>query len=210
MLHEETARPKDGPTAVTAYEDILAIERTPLADRHVPQTPYAMLERGAVIAPDAPALALFAQASRFKKATTWSHRELFRRINPAGALFRRLGVQRGDAVAFILPNLPETHLAIWGGEAAGIAFAISPLLEREQIANLLEAVEPAVLVTLAPTPGTDTYGRRRPLRLGAEAASRRPLRRHGALPRRAAGARGSPPRTSQAVGAVSSRVRLPA
>jgi acyl-CoA synthetase (AMP-forming)/AMP-acid ligase II len=50
---------------------------------------------------------------------------LFRRITQAGNLFRRLGVERGGAVAFILPNLPETPLAIWGGEAAGIAFAIS-------------------------------------------------------------------------------------
>jgi fatty-acyl-CoA synthase len=66
-------------------------------------------------------------------------------------------VERGDAVAFILPNLPETHLAIWGGEAAGIAFAISPLLETEQLAVLLKAVEPKVLVTLAPTPGADLW-----------------------------------------------------
>jgi fatty-acyl-CoA synthase len=60
-------------------------------------------------------------------------------------------------VAFVLPNLPETHLTIWGGEAAGIAFAISPLQDAEQIAALLKAAEPKLLVTLAPTSGTDLW-----------------------------------------------------
>src|SRR5271165_418502 len=132
---------------VTAYDDVLVIEHVPLAERKIPPTPYDMLRAGAAIAPDAPALTFFAEASRFKEATVWSHRELF----------RRLGVERRDAVAFILPNLPETHLAIWGGEAAGIAFAISPLLEGEQLAGLLKAVEPKLLVTLAPMPGTDLW-----------------------------------------------------
>ena len=145
------------PTPVATYDDVLAIERVPLAERNIPPTPYEMLRAGAATAPDAPALTFFAEASRFRDATVWSHRELFRRITQAGNLFRRLGVERGDAVAFILPNLPETHLAIWGGEAAGIAFAISPLLEAEQLAGLLKAVEPKLLVTLAPTPGTDLW-----------------------------------------------------
>src|SRR5208283_1728220 len=128
-----------------------------LAERKFPPTPYDMLRVGAAIAPEAPALTFLAEASRFKEATVWSHRELFRRITQAGNLFRRLGVERDDAVAFILPNLPESHLAIWGGEAAGIAFAISPLLEVEQLAGLLKAVEPKLLMTLAPAPGTDLW-----------------------------------------------------
>ena len=128
-----------------------------------------------------PALTFFAQASRFKEGTVWSHRQLFRRITQAGNLFRRLGVERGDAVAFILPNLPETHLAIWGGEAAGIAFAISPLLETEQLAGLLKAVEPKLLVTLAPTPGTDIWQQGDGRRRRAHKPARGVRRRHVAL-----------------------------
>jgi fatty-acyl-CoA synthase len=142
---------------VASYEDVLAIERVPLAERNLPQTPYEMLRRGAAIAPDAPALSFFVDAARFDEATVWSHRELFHRITQAGNLFHRLGVTRGDAVAFVLSNLPDTHLAIWGGEAAGIAFAISPLLDAPQLAGLLRAVDPKLLVTLAPTPGTDLW-----------------------------------------------------
>ena len=58
-----------------------------------------MLRAGSAIAPDSPALTFFAEASRFQEATVWSHRELFRRVTQAGNLFRRLGVERGDAVA---------------------------------------------------------------------------------------------------------------
>jgi fatty-acyl-CoA synthase len=136
---------------------VMDIERVPLSERKIPATTYEMLKSGTALAPGSPALSFFAEVRRFKKATVWTHRELFRRITQAGNLFRRLGVERGDAVAFVLPNLPETHFTIWGGEAAGIAFAISPLLETEQIAALLKAVEPKLLVTLAPMPGADLW-----------------------------------------------------
>ncbi|HVP99107.1 MAG TPA: acyl-CoA synthetase [Roseiarcus sp.] len=158
MLQVASSDDSKGPAKpVASYEDVLAIERTTLAERNLPETPYEMLRRGAAIAPAAPALTFFADAARYEQATVWSHREFFRRITEAGNLFRRLGVERGDAVAFVLPNLPETHLAIWGGEAAGIAFAISPLLEAPQMAGLLKAVEPKLIVTLAPTPGSDLW-----------------------------------------------------
>ncbi len=143
--------------AVETFEDILAIERVPLSDRNIPPTTYEMLKTGSMIAPDAPALTFFLLAARLEQTTVWSHRELFSRINQAANLFHRLGVGREDAVAFILPNLPETHLAIWGGEAAGVAFAINPLQETEQMAGLLKAVEPWLIVPLAQPPGIDLW-----------------------------------------------------
>jgi fatty-acyl-CoA synthase len=150
-------RAADRAAPVANLAAVLEIERVPLSERKIPATTYEMLKKGAALAPDSPALSFFAEVRRFKKATVWTHRELFEQITQAGNLFRRLGVERGDSVAFILPNLPETHLTIWGGEAAGIAFAISPLLETEQIAVLLKAAEPKLLVTLAPMPGTHLW-----------------------------------------------------
>jgi fatty-acyl-CoA synthase len=49
-----------------------------------------------------------------------------------------------------LPNLPETHFTIWGGEAAGVVLAINPMLEPNQIAHLLRVARVRVLVTVAP------------------------------------------------------------
>ena len=75
---------------------VLDIERVPLWERKIPATTYEMLKTGAALAPDSPALSFFAEVRRFKKATVWTHRELFKRITQAGNLFRRLGVERGD------------------------------------------------------------------------------------------------------------------
>lgn len=47
----------------------------------------------------------------------------------------------------MLPNLPETHLTVWGGQAAGIVFAINPMLEPAAIGELLKAGEAKVLVS---------------------------------------------------------------
>ena len=58
-------------------------------------------------------------------------------------------------VAFVLPNLPETHFVIWGGETAGAVLAINPYLEPVQIAALMKAARARVLVTLAATPDFD-------------------------------------------------------
>jgi fatty-acyl-CoA synthase len=53
-------------------------------------------------------------------------------------------------VAYVLPNLPETHFAIWGGEAAGAALAVNPMLEPRQVADILRFARASILVTLAP------------------------------------------------------------
>ncbi|MCF4164122.1 acyl-CoA synthetase [Zavarzinia compransoris] len=142
---------------VRTLADIHAIERVPLSDRAIPPTTYAMLAAGARLSPDAPALSFFARTRDFAKPRVWRFRDLMRDVNRAANMFRRLGIGRGDVVAFVLPNLPETHLTIWGGEAAGIVFAVNPLLEAAQIADLLKAGRARWLVTLAPTPGTDLW-----------------------------------------------------
>lgn len=144
-------------SAVSSLQDVLDLERVPLAERNIPSNTYDMLRAGAAIAPGATALSFFLKASDHKQSFHWSFRQVVQNVTKAANLFRRLGVERGDVVAFVLPNLPETHWVIWGGEAAGIVFAINPLLEASQIAELLKAGNAKWLVTLAPTPGTDIW-----------------------------------------------------
>ena len=86
-----------------------------------------------------------------------------RRITATANFLHELGVGKDDAVALVLPNLPETHLAIWGAQAAGIAFAINPMLEPAAIADLLVAGAAKVLITLAPLPGMDLWTRLQPV-----------------------------------------------
>lgn len=145
--------------AVRDLSDVEAFECVPLASRALPQNTYDALRRGAAIAPGSPALSFFLRTSDFRRPFVWTHAELLADITRTANALRRLGIGRADVVAFVLPNLPETHFVIWGGEAAGITFAINPLLDADQIAELLAAGGAKWLVALAPTPGTDIWAK---------------------------------------------------
>ncbi|MGZ5268975.1 MAG: acyl-CoA synthetase [Ramlibacter sp.] len=146
-----------GHPGVGSAADVLALEAAwgdPLAGI---SSTYGLLERGASRNGQAPAFSFFLYADDFTQPFTWTHREWFRRITQTANLLRKLGLGRRDTVAFVLPNLPETHWVIWGGEAAGAVFAINPLLEPAMLRELMNAVQPKLLVTLAPTPGWDLW-----------------------------------------------------
>ncbi|MFP3565012.1 acyl-CoA synthetase [Paraburkholderia sp. SIMBA_030] len=141
---------------IATIDDVLAIEaQGQPAD--LPSSTYEMICRGAAINPSAPALSFFATADDHRDAECWTYSELVRDITRTANMFARLGLQRDSVVAYVLPNLPETHFVIWGGEAAGIVCAINPLLESEALGELLNASGASVLVTLAPFPGTDVW-----------------------------------------------------
>lgn len=119
---------------------------------------YSFLAHALSSTPDTdPALSFFLRGEDYGQPFVWSRREWLACITQAANMFRRLGLQRGEVVAFVLPNLPETHLTLWGGEAAGIAFPVNPLLEAPMLVELLQAAKPKLLVTLAPTPGADLW-----------------------------------------------------
>jgi len=149
--------PYDLGRPIVALRDVEAFEQVPLSERGLPGSTYEVLARGAAIAPDQLALSFFPRVDDLRDPFVWTHAELFADITRTANALRRLGIGRNDVVAFVLPNLPETHFVIWGGEAAGIAFAINPLLETEQISELLVTGKAKWLVTLAPLPGTDIW-----------------------------------------------------
>ena len=120
-----------------------------------PPSTYALLQRAADLHGDAPALTVIRDAANFRDGKTWSFRDLLQKVTQAANLFHAVGVRATDVVAYALPNLPRTHFALWGAEAAGIALAINPAQGGEQIADLLRAANARVLVTTTPTTPTD-------------------------------------------------------
>jgi fatty-acyl-CoA synthase len=144
---------------VRSLNDIERIEQVPLAERSLASSTYEALTRTARLSPNAPALSFFADASCFRNTHHWSYAELVEDITRAANAFHDLGITPGEVLAFILPNLPETHFTIWGGEAAGVVMAINPLQEAKQMAALLRAAKASVVVTLAPTPGSDLWSK---------------------------------------------------
>ncbi|KWK74294.1 acyl-CoA synthetase [Burkholderia ubonensis] len=141
---------------IATRNDVLAIEAQGLPP-DLPTSTYEMICAGAAIDPSAPALSFFMTADAHRDAECWTYRELVRDITRTANMFTRLGVSSHSVIAYVLPNLPETHFVIWGGQAAGIVCAINPLLEGEAIGNLLKAAGASILVTLAPFPGTDLW-----------------------------------------------------
>jgi len=147
---------------ISSQEDVLAIEAQGLpAD--LPTSTYDMLRRGMERNPHAKALSFFLRTDDHRKPEVWTYAALFARVTQTANLFYSLGIGRDDVVAYVLPNLPETHFTIWGGQAAGIVCAINPLLEADAIAELLNASGARILVTLAPFPGADLWDRLQPV-----------------------------------------------
>ncbi|AIG01505.1 AMP-binding domain protein [Pseudomonas fluorescens] len=146
------------PVSLARLSDIQAMEQQcPLAQRDLPSSTYALLQRAAERFADRPALCFLATGSIEDQPWRISYAELFAKVTQTANALHRLGVRPGQAVSFLLPNLVQTHFVIWGGEAAGIVNAINPLLEPEHIAELIRASNTSVLVTLAPFPGTDLW-----------------------------------------------------
>ncbi|RJP69340.1 MAG: acyl-CoA synthetase [Comamonadaceae bacterium] len=146
---------------IASMADVLALEAA--HDGLLPDSTYEMIGAAARAQPDAPALSFFLRVEDHAQPEVWDYRTLFERITATANFLHELGIGADDVVAFVLPNLPQTHLAIWGGQAAGIAFAINPMLEPSAIADLLAAGEAKVLITLAPAPGMDLWSKLQPV-----------------------------------------------
>ena len=56
----------------------------------------------------------------------------------------------GKAVTLLLPNLPETHYALLGAQAAGIASPVNPMLDVEHIVSIVNETAAEALVAFAP------------------------------------------------------------
>lgn len=141
---------------IATYEDVLAIEREGIVV-DLPQSTYEMIRRAAAAHPDAPALTFFLRAEDHTCPERWTYRAFLQRIHQTANFFESLGADKDTVIAYVLPNLPETHFVVWGGQATGIVFAINPMLEASAIADLLNAAGATILVTLAPFPGTDLW-----------------------------------------------------
>ncbi|MBI3524205.1 MAG: acyl-CoA synthetase [Betaproteobacteria bacterium] len=142
-----------GSLLIRNLRDIQALESAPLSSRYSVSNTYELLTQSARKFADLAALVFLPQGLADEPAYTVSYAGLFARTTQAANAFSRLGIGQDEVIAFVLPNLPETHYTIWGGEAAGIVAAVNPLLEPRQILEILVAVKAKLLVTLGPDPG---------------------------------------------------------
>jgi fatty-acyl-CoA synthase len=108
-------------TGIKDLKDVREIEKVPLGDRSLPPSTYRMLEEGAAVDPDRVALRFFLRGDAYERGFSYTYRDLLGLINRTANMLDGLGVGDETVVSVVLPNLPETHFAIWGGKARGIA-----------------------------------------------------------------------------------------
>jgi fatty-acyl-CoA synthase len=131
---------------VQSLADIHRIEATPLADAMPWASTYALIRASAQVHADQPALTFLHTGQPGGASTTWTYRSLLQGIHQTANLLHQLGVGPQDAVGVLLPGGLAYHLALWGGEAAGIVQPLNPLLSDEKLLSLLRASQAKVLI----------------------------------------------------------------
>ena len=78
-----------------------------------------------------------------------SYKELRQQAEIFAAALRREGVKEGDRVAIMLPNIPQTMVAVWGVFKAGaIAVMTNPLYMEKELTHHFSDSGATVLITL--------------------------------------------------------------
>ena len=137
---------------IRTISDIEMLEATPLADRKLPANIHEFFTRSAQNFGDKAALRFFLQGTAYQQAVTYSYRDLLAKITQTANMLHGLGIGPQDTVSYVLPNLPQTYFTLYGGEIAGIANPINPLLEPAVIAEIMNAAQTKVRSRSAPFP----------------------------------------------------------
>ena len=136
--------------SLAGMAEVEAIEAVPLDERVTGDSTYEVIRRGAERHPDRVAIHFFPTGDRYESPLSVTHRELLGRIHQTANLLGELDVGPRDVVSILLPNTLQSHYAIWGAEAAGVANPINPLLEVAQIGDICAAAGTRVLVAPGP------------------------------------------------------------
>tara|TARA_R110001583_G_scaffold195215_2_gene370532 strand:- start:5121 stop:7088 length:1968 start_codon:yes stop_codon:yes gene_type:complete len=153
------------------------VERNGIENYLSGETTYNAIKNGSVINPDKIAIEYMSHGDCFDEKNIpnaaksvyskvgeaanpyckITFRALFSKVTQCANLLNDIGVQKDDVVSLILPNYIETHIALWGAEAAGIVNPINPLLEANVIRDILNEAGAKVVIALGDTPGNDIW-----------------------------------------------------
>ncbi|RMA59884.1 fatty-acyl-CoA synthase [Acidovorax sp. 100] len=131
---------------VRSLQDVERLEARPLAEALPVQSTYEIFVNSAAAFGDKTALAFLPAADPAAEPIRWSYAQLLTGIHQTANLLHHLGVGPQDAVAVLLPGCLEYHLALWGGEAAGIVQPLNPMLTDEKIAAMMTLARAKVLI----------------------------------------------------------------
>lgn len=137
--------------------DLTAFEASPRMQRYPLNSALALINHCSETYQHDTALAFLPTAARGEEAACISFRELAERVIQTANLLHSLDVGPDDVVSILLPNLPETHFALWGSQSTGIASPINPFLDAAHIIEIMNATNAKVLVTQGPSADAELW-----------------------------------------------------
>jgi fatty-acyl-CoA synthase len=143
--------------AIRGLADIEALERVPLEARIDSWDVNMWIRRGFALAPEKPAILSLDDADPAAIPRTVTYGALSRRVTQIANLFHAMGVRKGDAVFYLLPNVPQLFMVQLAALSAGIACGINWMLKPDQLAELVRAADVRLIVALGPTPGYEIW-----------------------------------------------------
>jgi len=136
---------------VACLADIEALEaEMPLAQRLPAQTVWGLIERAAQLHGPRPAITFLPHGLPDDEAFTWSHAKLAGAARQLANGLHAAGLSGSDGIGILLPNLPQSYVAIFGAQALSFACPISPLQGPAQIARILDAAYCKALIAPGP------------------------------------------------------------
>jgi fatty-acyl-CoA synthase len=142
---------------IASKADIEMIEEIPFSQRFSYKSTYELIKFSAQMNPDHPAIRYLQTADPNETPIVLSYSDFLRKLHQAANLFAHLGIGENDVVSYLLPNLPQTHITIWGAEATGIVNPINPMLEPDVIADIMNEAGTKVIVALGPVCDSDIW-----------------------------------------------------
>lgn len=131
---------------IRSLRDVQRLEARSLAEALPVQSTYEIFVNAAAAFGDKTALSFLPTADPADEPIRWSYAQLLTGIHQTANLLHHLGVGPQDAVAVLLPGCLDYHLALWGGEAAGIVQPLNPMLTDEKIAAMMTLARAKVLI----------------------------------------------------------------
>ena len=144
---------------IRSIDDLHTIEATPFENITAARSGYEILQIQAAERAEEPALVFLPTAAVDGPAAVLTYAQLFGRVTQAANFFHEASAGEPPVVAIMLPLLPQAHIALWGGTAAGKAMPLNFLLRVEELAQLLEDARATVLVAMGPNPVIDIWSK---------------------------------------------------
>lgn len=144
---------------LTSINDIEAYEKTAIFQRYPWCNTYDLIVQSSVKYGQDPAIEFLPTAAIGESSIKISYEELTNQVNQTANLLHTLGVNKRDVVTLLLPSLSQTHMALWGSQAAGISSPINPLLESEHIIEIMNQTQSKVLISLGSDRSEDIWAK---------------------------------------------------